>query len=88
MKIRTHSQRAIRARKTVLELLQSNHPDDCLYCVRSGDCELQELARELGVRVHRYQGGKHDHNLDVSSPSVERDPAKCILCGRCVRMCE
>ena len=89
MAIQTHSQRALRSRKTIVELLLADHPDDCLYCVRSGCCELQQLAEELGVRKRRYSGGaKNSYSLDVSSPSIERDPAKCILCGKCVRVCE
>jgi iron-only hydrogenase group A len=88
MKVKTHSPRVVRARKTIVELLLANHPDDCLYCVRNGCCELQELAEELGVRQKRYAGAKIAHKLDTSSPSLMRDPAKCILCGRCVRTCE
>ncbi len=88
MKVLTHSPRAVRARKTIVELLLADHPDDCLYCVRSGDCRLQELAEELGVRERRYSGGKTVAHLDISSPAIERDPAKCVLCGKCVRICE
>ncbi|MFZ5516254.1 MAG: NADH-dependent [FeFe] hydrogenase, group A6 [Candidatus Zhuqueibacterota bacterium] len=88
MKIKTHSPRALRARKTIIELLLSNHPDDCLYCIRNNECELQSLAAELGVRQRRYTGMKNHYNMDLSSPSLVRDPAKCILCGKCVRVCE
>ena len=88
MKIETHSPRAIRARKTIVELLLANHPDDCLYCVRNGSCELQKLAEELGVRQRRYAGNKNDYKIDTSSPAIVRDPAKCILCGKCIRVCE
>lgn len=88
MKCQTHSQKAVRARKTIIELLLADHPDDCLYCVRNGNCELQTLAEEYCVRVRRYEGEKSTCNLDVSSPALERDPAKCILCGKCVRVCE
>lgn len=88
MKVKTHSPRVIRARKTVVELLLANHPDDCLYCVRSGNCELQHNAEMLGVRDRRYTGDKNKHHVDISSPSLVRDPEKCILCGRCVRVCE
>ncbi|MDZ7375864.1 MAG: 2Fe-2S iron-sulfur cluster-binding protein, partial [candidate division KSB1 bacterium] len=88
MKIKTHSPRAIRARKTIVELLLSNHPDDCLYCVRNMSCELQNLAEELGVRQRRYAGEKNEYHVDTSSPSIIRDPSKCILCGKCVRVCE
>ncbi|MHC4873756.1 MAG: NADH-dependent [FeFe] hydrogenase, group A6 [Planctomycetota bacterium] len=88
MKIMTHSPRALRARKTVVELLLAEHPDDCLYCVRSGNCELQTIAQDLGIRERRYAGMRNKHFPDVSSPALERDPAKCILCGKCVRVCE
>ena len=88
MEIRTHSPRALRARKTIVELLLSNHPDDCLYCVRNGSCDLQALAENLGVRERRYTGARARLELDVSSPSLVRDPEKCILCGKCVRVCE
>ncbi|HQH51565.1 MAG TPA: NADH-dependent [FeFe] hydrogenase, group A6 [Candidatus Hydrogenedentes bacterium] len=88
IKVQTHSPRALRARKTIIELLLANHPDDCLYCVRSGNCSLQGLANELGVRERRYSGGKNEYHVDSSNPSIVRDPAKCILCGKCVRVCE
>ena len=88
MKVQTHSPRAVRARKTIVELLLADHPDDCLYCVRNGSCQLQELAEELGVRQRRYTGEKNRYELDTSGLSIVRDPAKCILCGKCVRVCE
>ena len=88
MKVLTHSAKAIRARKTIIELLLADHPDDCLYCVRNLNCELQRLAEELGVRQRRYTGSKNIFNIDVSSPAIVRDPSKCILCGKCVRVCE
>jgi len=88
MKIKTHSPRVVRARKTIVELLIAGHPDDCLYCVRNGTCQLQRLADELGVRERRYAGMKNDYKIDTSSASLVRDPAKCILCGKCVRVCE
>jgi iron-only hydrogenase group A len=87
MKISTHSPRVVRARKSIVELLLSNHPDDCLYCIRNGSCELQDLAEELNVRERRIIGKKNKYRLDHSSPAIVRDPAKCILCGRCVRVC-
>jgi len=88
MKVQTHSPRAVRARKTIVELLLANHPDDCLYCVRNNNCQLQSLAAELGVRQRRYFGARPVHHADTSSASLVRDPAKCILCGKCIRVCE
>lgn len=88
MKIRTNSPRVLDARRTIVELLLSNHPDDCLYCGRNGCCDLQSLARELGVRERLFRGKRDFKEMDVSSPSIERDPGKCILCGKCVRVCE
>ncbi|MBN2383282.1 iron hydrogenase small subunit [bacterium] len=88
MKIKTSSPRVLKARKTVIELLVSNHPDDCLYCARNGQCDLQRYAEELGVRKRMFRTKKTSKQLDVSSPAIIRDPDKCILCGRCVRMCE
>lgn len=87
MSVETNSPRVRRARKTIVELLVENHPQDCLICVRNKNCELQDLSEQYGVREHRYAGETKKHAIDVSSPSIERDPAKCILCGRCVRVC-
>jgi iron-only hydrogenase group A len=88
MVLATHSPRVIEARRTIVELLLSNHPDDCLYCIRNGNCELQSLSENLNVRERKIRGEKNRHHLDRSSLSLTRDPAKCILCGRCVRVCE
>jgi len=88
MKIKTHSPRVITARKTIVELLLSNHPDDCLYCDRNLNCELQKLSEELNIRERRIRGRKIKQRLDQSSPAIVRELAKCILCGRCVRVCE
>ena len=88
LKIKTHSPRVIRSRKMLVELLLSNHPDDCLYCVRNGSCELQDLAIDLNVRERRFSGTKLKSNLDQSSPGIVRDQSKCVLCGRCVRVCD
>jgi len=88
MKVQTHSAKAVRARKVLIELLLSNHPDDCLYCSGNSFCKLQKLSSELGVRQRRFSGARETLRSDISSPSIIRDPAKCILCGRCVRVCE
>ena len=87
MVVHTNSARVRRARKTIVELLIENHPQDCLVCVRNKNCELQDLAETYSVREHRYVGETKSHAIDISSTSMERDPAKCILCGRCVRVC-
>ncbi len=87
MVVDTNSPRVRKARKTIVELLIENHPQDCLICVRNKNCELQDLSAQYGIREHRYAGESKDHAIDISSPSMERDPAKCILCGRCVRVC-
>ena len=88
LKVKTNSQRVMRARKSLVELLLSNHPDDCLYCERNGNCELQWLAEEMNVKERKYFSPKNPYFPDNSSSSVFRDPAKCVLCSRCVRMCE
>jgi len=88
MKIHTHSPRVITARKTIVELLLSNHPDDCLYCDKNNNCELQRLAGELNIRERRIRARKIKPTLDQSSPAIIRDLSKCIVCGRCVRVCE
>lgn len=88
LSVTTHSPRVMRARKTNVELLLSNHPDDCLYCERNGSCELQNLAEDLNVRERKLPGTKRKLPADKSGPAIVRDPSKCILCGRCVRVCE
>ncbi len=87
IKVDTNSPRVRIARKTIIELLVENHPQDCLICVRNKNCELQDFAEQYSIREHRYAGESKSHAIDISSASMERDPAKCILCGRCVRVC-
>lgn len=88
MKIQTHSNRVIDARKTILELMIANHPQDCLKCDRSGFCALQSLSEEYGITEVPYEGKKRHNPIDLSSPSIVRDADKCILCGKCVKVCE
>ena len=88
MKILTRSPRVLDARRTIIELLLGNHPDDCLYCARGGKCDLQMLSQSLGIRQRLYRSKRITREKDVSGPSIIRDPEKCILCGRCVRVCE
>ena len=87
MEIKTESARAIKARRTVVELLLSNHPTDCLVCAKNMDCELQKLAADLGIRKIHYDGEKSQYKVDVDSLSIMRDPNKCILCKRCETAC-
>jgi iron-only hydrogenase group A len=88
MKIRTNTPEVMQTRKAIIDLLLSNHPDDCLYCARNGNCDLAKLAADNGVRDRTFQGERTHRPKDISSPSIIRDPDKCILCGKCVRMCE
>ncbi|MCK5822746.1 MAG: [FeFe] hydrogenase, group A [Bacteroidales bacterium] len=88
MKIKTHSQRVIKARKTIVELLLANHPNDCLYCERNGNCELQKLAEELNIRERKYSNEREKLKIDPSCSSIIKESDKCILCGRCIRVCE
>ncbi|MFA6481298.1 MAG: [Fe-Fe] hydrogenase large subunit C-terminal domain-containing protein [Bacteroidales bacterium] len=88
MKIKTHSARVIQARKTILELLLSNHEDGCLFCDRGRWCKLQDLASELNVTERKYDTRTTRKKIDNTSQAIIRDPAKCILCSRCVRICE
>lgn len=87
MVVRTTTATVREARKTVVELLLANHPQDCLSCQRNLKCELQTMAADLGIRKGRFDGARKDYPLDAANPSLVRDPNKCILCGRCVRVC-
>jgi iron-only hydrogenase group A len=88
MKVKTRTPRVLEARRTIVKLLLAGHPDDCLYCNSNGRCDLQKLAQDLGIRERVFRGPRNAQEIDISSPSIVRDPGKCILCGRCVRMCE
>jgi len=87
MVVRTNTPRAIRARRTNVELLLSNHPKDCLVCERNRNCELQHVAADLGVREVEFEGATSSYEKDESSLSLVRDPEKCIMCRRCETMC-
>ena len=86
MEVLTHSQRVINARRTVVELILSDHPTDCLTCPKSGQCELQTLAQNLGIREIPYKGEQSTYRVDMS-PSIIRDMDKCIMCRRCENVC-
>jgi len=88
MKIITHDPEIISVRRTVLELILSNHPDDCLQCPRNHSCELQDLASEFGIREAPFKKVKNDTPIDDSNPSIVLCPEKCIRCGRCVKVCQ
>lgn len=87
MEVQTNTTRALNARKTVVELLLSDHPQDCLVCEKNGNCELQNIAQDLGVRTIAYKGAKTNLGIDSSSKSLVKDHDKCILCRRCETMC-
>jgi NADP-reducing hydrogenase subunit HndD len=88
MKIQTHSKRAIASRKMTLELLLSNHSQDCLSCIRNQKCELQSLAQELNIRQINQNGSKTELHFDNVSNGIVRDSSKCIVCGRCIDTCK
>jgi len=91
MKISTQTPRLEKLRRGVMELYISDHPLDCLTCAANGDCELQDMAGSVGLRDVRYgyDGANHfDAEKDQSNPYFTFDPAKCIVCSRCVRACD
>ncbi len=87
--IKTNTPRLIKARKTTLELILSNHNKKCLTCVRSENCELQKLCKEYGVdNLERFEGVMNKYDIDASAAHMYRDNSKCILCRRCSAACE
>ena len=87
MVIYTNTGKLKKYRKLIIELLLASHCRDCTTCVKSGDCNLQTLAHRFGVTSVRYSNYREQKPRDFSSPSIVRDPNKCILCGNCVRVC-
>ena len=88
MVIKTHTPEIIEARHVMLDLIISNHDKDCLTCSRMGNCELQALASKFGIQNIEYKGDREEHPIDNFSPSIVKDPNKCILCRRCVATCK
>lgn len=88
MVIYTNTKKVQRYRKLIIELLLASHCRDCTTCHKNGMCELQALAYRVGVHAVRFLNNRKQKELDMSSPSIVRDPNKCILCGDCVRTCD
>ncbi len=87
MVVKTTTPYIERLRRTVVELLLSDHPNDCMVCEKSGDCTLQELAYFYDLRDNRFWGERRQYEGSDENPFIERDMEKCILCGKCVRVC-
>ncbi|MCK9603650.1 MAG: NADH-dependent [FeFe] hydrogenase, group A6 [Candidatus Omnitrophica bacterium] len=88
MDVITHDPEIIEIRRTVIELILSNHPNDCLKCGRNNECELQKLTAEFGIKDESFPQFIRDLPIDTSTRAVDLDPKKCILCGRCVYACQ
>jgi iron-only hydrogenase group A len=88
MKISTNDAEIVKVRRTVIELILSTHPNDCLQCPRNGNCELQTLAQEFGIRDVPYEKRLRKLPVDNSTTSIVLNPEKCILCGRCAKVCQ
>lgn len=88
MEVITTSPYLEKLRRTTLELLLSDHPNDCMLCERAGDCTLQELAYFYGIKVTRFEGERRKYTKRDENPFIEREFEKCIMCGRCVKICE
>ena len=87
MVIRTNTRKIQKYRKLIVELLLASHCRDCTTCTKNGSCELQKIAFKVGIHAVRFLNNRKQVPIDISSPSVVRDPNKCILCGDCVRTC-
>lgn len=88
LEINTESENLTRLRKTVLSLLLSNHPNDCMLCEKTGDCRLQDLAYRYNVDMDKYAGEKLSLPVQDDNPFIAYDPNKCIVCGRCISICQ
>lgn len=88
MVVHTESEKVVKARRDILDLLLSNHPKDCLTCEKAGNCDLQNYAYRYGVREPSFTGEKKNYPIESLNPVMERDQNKCILCGKCVRVCK
>lgn len=87
MVVYTESARVVEARRTILELMLANHPMDCLTCEKTGDCRLQDYTYRYDIAPAAFQGEKNCYSIEQDNPFILRDMNKCILCGKCVRVC-
>jgi len=87
MVVNTESDSVVKVRKELLRLLLDNHPNDCLTCEKAGECLLQKYAYRYDVKFREHDGARRSSIVDTSSPYILRDESKCILCGKCVRIC-
>ena len=87
MVVYTESEKVVKMRREILQLLLDNHPNDCLTCQKAGECLLQKYAYRYNVKFREHDGARHSNYIDTSSPYILKDDSKCILCGKCVRTC-
>ena len=87
MQVTTESPRLLRLRKTVIELLLSNHPNDCMHCEATGNCVLQDMAYQYNADLQRFPGEQWSLPIREDNPFITFEPNKCIVCGRCTRIC-
>jgi formate dehydrogenase alpha subunit len=87
LEIHTNNKRVVRARKMTLEFLLANHPLDCMTCEKSGSCILEDLAYDLSIKKSRFEQNKKEITIDNNNPFIARELDKCVLCGRCVEIC-
>jgi predicted molibdopterin-dependent oxidoreductase YjgC len=88
MKVITNSPYIEGLRRDIIDLILSDHPYDCMVCQRTGECELQELAYKYGIRTPIFNGERRVYTKKDGNPFIERDMEKCILCGRCIKICD
>lgn len=88
MKINTHDPELVEIRRTVIELILSNHPNDCLTCGRNNDCELQTIVADFGIREELFKKIVKKIPKDSTTRTIELEPSKCIGCGRCIEVCQ
>lgn len=88
MQVVTSDAELVKVRRTVLELILSNHPNTCLTCIRSGNCELQDISQDFGIREARITNITKPQPKDDTTKSIVLDPMKCITCGRCIEVCQ